>query len=439
MNRYLHSRTRYIVLISMLIVLLMVPAARLGTRPATAQGGPLFEDAFTDNHNNWESVGASANMTIEDGKLNLSVEAEDKIGMATVEKRFPDAYKISVDLSAAPTVKNSKLWNAGLLLRMSGLDFNADSYQFDIAGDGTWGFGIYTNDDQKYTILKSGSIDNFDPKATYTLAVTLAGDTFLYEVNGTQVGTFTDRTLTSDTKGTYVGLLAGTSKGLAGVNSSFSNLSVEAYDPSGDTSILSKEAQGSAGDVLLADDFSGTDNNWSLIGKGTFDIQDNALTLNVEGPSLAHVATPDLLFPDNLEITVDITALPSPKTNKQWYAGFVFRMNGRTNYSPFYEFDYTGDGKWAFALKTARGKDYNSIKEGTLKDFDPLQSHTLKIQTKGSNFTLYIDDAQVGIFTDRSLPAGGAKTYVGLLAGTFKDANKASVQFSNLKVTALGD
>ncbi|MEP7288529.1 MAG: hypothetical protein ABI947_22485 [Chloroflexota bacterium] len=199
------------------------------------------------------------------------------------------------------------------------------------------------------------------------------------------------------------------------------------------SAIRSAAAQG---DVLLSDQFQDNTNNWKLTGtkSAKMTIQDGAITFDVAKENVASWATPEVQFPDDIDVSVDAT-VPEAVAGQKWNAAIIIRADLRDTDSGFYQFEITGEGQWNFVVRTAKGAKYETVKSGTIKSFQPADPHTLLVSARGTTFVFSIDAKEVGTFSDSSVNNDGADKYVGLLAGTFTGESSASIQFSNFSVT----
>lgn len=109
--------------------------------------------------------------------------------------------------------------------------------------------------------------------------------------------------------------------------------------------------------------------------------------------------------------------------------GALFRYVDDGN---LYKMDVTAAGKWQFA-KRVNGSwtalvpwtSDSAILKGTA-------SNTLRVVAKGSNFTFFVNEKQVGTFTDSSIAAGT----VGVITSNDK-AGSFHVVYESLKATIL--
>lgn len=194
------------------------------------------------------------------------------------------------------------------------------------------------------------------------------------------------------------------------------------------------------GDVLLEDQFNDNSNNWQLAGKknSKLTVSDGVLSLELSKENLASWATPDQTFPDDIDVEVETTT-PEASTDGNWNAAIILRADTRGVDSAFYQFEVTGEGKWAFVTRTANGDEYKVQKEGNLKDWDMTAANTLKVSASGTTFTFSVNGTKVGTFEDDTINDDpSTEKYVGLLATTFKGVSNITVEFRNLKISGAG-
>src|SRR5438128_1696925 len=132
--------------------------------------------------------------------------------------------------------------------------------------------------------------------------------------------------------------------------------------------------------TLLEDQFNDNSNNWALATKKntTLTVGDGVLSMELKTDNIANWATPDMTFPDDIEIAVETTT-PEPSDSGDWSSALVLRADARDLSSGFYQFEVTGKGEWSFVTRTAKGDEYKAQKTGKLKSWDPTASNTLKV------------------------------------------------------------
>src|SRR5262245_39721599 len=109
-------------------------------RPALSQDKDLLNEQFKNNGNDWELANTTGGkLTIKDGILTLEATQESIVSWVTPQKTFPNDIDMSVDLGA-PNADKINLWNAAILIRADRRDQDAGFYQFQVSGDGRWGF-----------------------------------------------------------------------------------------------------------------------------------------------------------------------------------------------------------------------------------------------------------------------------------------------------------
>ena len=194
------------------------------------------------------------------------------------------------------------------------------------------------------------------------------------------------------------------------------------------------------GDTLLEDQFNDNTNSWELASKknSKLTISDGTFSMQLGKENMAAWATPDMTFPDDISVQVE-TSTPEPSSDGDWNAAIIVRADSRTVDSAFYQFEVTGQGKWAFVTRTAKGEEYKVQKTGSLKNWDMSASNTLKVTTSGTSFTFEVNGTKLGTFEDDTINNDPeTPKYVGLLATTFKGVSNVTVEFHNLTITGSG-
>jgi hypothetical protein len=190
--------------------------------------------------------------------------------------------------------------------------------------------------------------------------------------------------------------------------------------------------------VLLDDRFVDNANGWELATTNAkMFVGGNTLQLNIKKENAAAWVTPNLSFPNDVEMSVDVT-VPDAKPGMAWNAAILLRADLRNTDTAFYQFEIAGNGEWAFVTRTAKAAEYKVQKSGKLKNFIPSAKHHLVVSARGTTFTFVVDKIKLGEFTDKSINNDDEPKYLGLLAGTFKGQPSIIVNFTNLLVTTAG-
>src|SRR5258708_7658330 len=158
------------------------------------------------------------------------------------------------------------------------------------------------------------------------------------------------------------------------------------------------------GDVLLSDKFTDNSNGWQLSSTASskLTIKGGILALDVTKPNVARWVTPNMTFPNDVDVSVD-TVTPEGGTKIDWNAAIVLRADKRDTASAFYQFEITGDGQWNFVTRTANGDEYKVRKSGKLDRFAPAAAHTLLVSARGDSFTFSVNGKEAGTFQDSTI------------------------------------
>jgi hypothetical protein len=194
------------------------------------------------------------------------------------------------------------------------------------------------------------------------------------------------------------------------------------------------------GRVVFADTFAHNLSRWAMSTSetdGALSVGNNVLALTVKRDGAAVWAMPEAGIPASTEVEVDALVTGNNSVS-QWNLALIIRATARkTVQSTFYHFGVNGVGNWEFSKRIENPSSYvEQIK------FDKLPSgvnlrRTINLRVRASNntFTFWVNDQQVGQFTDDSFP-GQATTegYLGLMAGTYTGLSSQTIEFSNLRV-----
>jgi len=183
---------------------------------ASPSGVILFEDDFSSASTGWDRLQtAEGVMDYDAGGYRMLVNALDTNFWTTPHKSFGDV-RVEVDAGKLGGPEENR---AGLICRYTGSDY----YFFMITHDGFYGIGIFTGGQA----VLLGQSEMQSSSAIHTgvninhLRADCAGNTLTFYVNGQQVASAQDGTLTQGD----VGLLTGTF-GQPGVDMIFDNFVV---------------------------------------------------------------------------------------------------------------------------------------------------------------------------------------------------------------------
>lgn len=181
-----------------------------------------------------------------------------------------------------------------------------------------------------------------------------------------------------------------------------------------------------SGDTLFEDDFSSGLHTWTRHANdgGIMDHDGGGFRIQVRDTGVMYWSSPGQTFQD-VRIEVDTLKIAGPVQNK---IGVICRQVDSYN---FYFFVISTDGYYAIG----KMKDNQSmlIDQAAMKYSVAIEQgvsiNRIRAECVGSTLRLYVNDAPVALAQDLDFAQGD----VGLLAGTFDDAN-VDVLFDNFSV-----
>ena len=183
----------------------------------------ILTDTFSDNANGWRTSSA---VVIENDSLTINVSEENVLSWTGPKTKLP------ADIDACVTVTNpdpdsSGAWDAGIGVRGYKDADNKDAfYLFDVKGDGTATLTGQSGAKITANVIKSTTIDGYDPAASNTLRIKVKGSNFELYVNDQLVAKGKDTSLKKQTTYTLF-LTAGTFKGVSSSSVVFTGLVVK--------------------------------------------------------------------------------------------------------------------------------------------------------------------------------------------------------------------
>jgi hypothetical protein len=169
---------------------------------------------------------------------------------------------------------------------------------------------------------------------------------------------------------------------------------------------------------LYEDSFTGGLGNWDLFGSTAFQVQGSGAEAQLEGSTTATGPQRAVVKQTMLPYTVTDYNLEFTAQGDRFRT--IFRYSSNTNYY-FLEFKNSSLVElWKYPNSSATeivGAPVNI--RLAIPGFNLTDRHQYKVEVKGSEFKLYIDDTLVTVFTDSTLTAGGIGFSVkSLTAGT---------------------
>jgi hypothetical protein len=190
--------------------------------------------------------------------------------------------------------------------------------------------------------------------------------------------------------------------------------------------------------TIYEDTFAANVSGWALTTteNSLLTVTGGALTLQTTAAGQASWATPAVTIPDDVVVAVEATPV-SPASNGEWNVGLILRADTRGLDASFYHFGVTGTGRWEFRGRPKEAKSYSTaIKSGKLDSFDPSSPIELKVEARGDTFNFLVNGTSVGTFQDASISGDPlVEKYLGLMTGTYENADASKVKFKKLVVT----
>lgn len=195
------------------------PGVTVPDQPANV----LFQDDFSDTSSGWDQYNDTAGLTdYDNGAYRIRVDTTEYTYWANPgQEALPGDVRVEVDATKAGGPDNNDF---GVICRYREGESTADFYQFAITSDGYAGIVLVIANNQ--TVLSQDALlQPYDiinqREASNHITAECIGSTLTLYVNGVQVDSVTDTTLTSGD----VGLIAG-SYDQGGVDILFDNFVV---------------------------------------------------------------------------------------------------------------------------------------------------------------------------------------------------------------------
>jgi len=379
----------------------------------------LFEETFTSNDIGWRTVEEDDEYghyvtSFSDGRYRLSQDAaRDVFVWEQLTDVDYDNFVVTVD--TIPVDASTDSYGYGLTFRNND-DFTS-LYAFEIDTDG---FFINKIVDGEWTTLVkytlSPAINVGDPNQ---LAVVAIGPEMTFYINGEEVGTVEDDSLSSGSVGMALDVYkAGDSATVDFDNLTVYGLTADELAELGDTSILFEDYFDSDASGWSTGEF---EDDYSL---DEITIEDSVYTLQVTSkePAFVDKKLPNLEFSD-FELTVEAT--PHDAAGGDYYYGVAFREDSDGH---IYTFEIGNDGFYAVFLYDG---EWKKLKDWSSSNaINVGETNELKVIANGEDLTFFVNGEQLTALQDDTLTEG----QVGLIVDIFEAGQTAAVDFDNLAI-----
>ncbi|MFN8457216.1 MAG: SUMF1/EgtB/PvdO family nonheme iron enzyme, partial [Anaerolineae bacterium] len=399
-----------------------------GVQPTATVEGVLLQDNFANSGSGWP--------ILSEGTYLYGYHPPDyyhvEVGQPqahTVVTRGPnfDNVNVETNVKVDHTTTATGTFQYGLALRRSGDNY----YAFTVSPrTGTW--QVLKSSTKGLEVLKEGKVDTlrgiappgFTSDKTDSLSVNASGPNFSFQINGQPVADVSDSAYTTGEIGFFVQTLDET---LAHIH--YDELTVRQGTGA------SQGSTAPASQNLFEDSFADSKSGWPVS-------KDEKYVIGYHPPDYYHVQVavpndrvvvsyPNKTFEDaTIETQVLVDHTDTEKGNFRY--GLVWRRKDDNFYA--FVVSYRA-GNWQ-ALKSS-GKGLEVLAEGQTKALvgfapagvAPDKKDTLRVDAKGSDFILHINDQPVGQVSD----SGYASGEVGFMVETF-DETLAHVHYEQLIV-----
>ena len=188
------------------------------------------------------------------------------------------------------------------------------------------------------------------------------------------------------------------------------------------------QAPYSSGDVIFADDFSTSNENWNTWVKSdesTISFFEGGLIMMVSKPNLDIITTNKISYP---EMLIQSSVRKRLGTNDNAY-GIICRYLNDRNYNGFL---ISSDGYYGI-VKVVEG-EYKLLSSENM-EFDEnirqgREENSILVKCEGNALTLSINGVEKASVIDEDLTTGKS----GLITGSFSEADETAVLFDNFLV-----
>jgi serine/threonine protein kinase len=387
-------------------------------------GEILLEDDFASNRNDWFTGDQSdeyglTNSELVNGRYRMSQEAKQGVFIwNSLAETDYDNFVLSVE--ARPVSQEvAESFAYGLSFREN--VSNGDLYAFEIDSDGYYTVNL-NKDGEWETLIEWTELSVIKAEGPNLLTVKAVGPALTFYVNGEELATVEDDTLTTGAIGLALELYNEGDK--ASVD--FDNLTVRQVSTE-ELAALGNDS----GSILFEDTFDSDAKGWATgefdddISQDEITIEDGRYTLSVsakpEKQPYVERFLPNREFSDFI-LTLDAT----PRDSEQHYSyGVAFRADEDNN---DYVFQIGNDGLYAVRMYK---EEWTTLKDWSSSSAIKLgETNRLMVTAQGDSLTFFVNDVQLTTLEDSTLSDGR----IGLVLEVFEAGKAATVDFDNLVI-----
>ncbi len=399
------------------VIVLAVSILLFASKSALACKGSqvLFEDNFAILDPSWGDQ--NANLSVANGKLTIQPEVNQSYTVINQANLFEDmdaCVKISLAKSDDPN------YGGGFVFWAKGYN---DYYYLMITGDGWFTVRRWTNNRSLEPVpwRQNSALKKTLGEVNLVRVMTKGSEAKVY-INDTEVITFKGQ---PPEGGGFIGFTGNSPANVKNKNVwEFSELKVTKLEAATVTTpTVSNESKG--GEVLLEDNFATLDPGWGA-ATDNFNAANGKLTLQADLNAGLVGLNQSNRFED-MDASIKVNMAKSD--DQAWGGGLVFWA---TDYDNYYAVLVSANGQFsvrryvnARSLAPVDWRDSTVIQKGI------GQVNQLRVVTKGSQATVYINGVEVVTFNGQ-LPQGGG--FIGV-KGSSAEKSQIVWEFSELKVT----
>ena len=394
--------------------------------PVDNGGRILLAECFDSGINGWSSGAFSEtdfdSDTTINGQYAVTVTAKLEDGYVYRDALARQTFEDFV-LSVEATPQDSQAgYTYGLVFRNTGSSY----YTFEVGNDRS--YRVYLHD-TGWKALDRGEANAILAGQTNELRVAARGHELVFFVNGDEVTSVEDSTLSGGRAGLVVSALE---KGKTAAVE-FDNLVVSQVSPAAPLSSRSLPGETAAGSgILFSDSFDSDASGWASgdfedkYSRNQVSIGDGRYALTVTAKELAYV---EKILPNRKFSDFVLSVEATPRDTETHYSyGIAFRENPSLH---AYAFEIGNDGLYSVQLYDG---EWQKLKDWSSSEaIKPGQTNRLKVIARGSSLTFFVNDEQLTTIENDSLAEGK----ISLVMDMFEKGRTATVEFDNLVVQTL--